>query len=145
MGKCDEYKPLLMGLIDGELTPEETIKINEHLNRCAECRAEYEELHETSSKIHSVSFLEPDETILESLWNPPYSHLSRISGLAMVIGGWIALILYILYEAIIRGSGSLFPRIGAAVMVIGFIVLLANAIRERWIKYKLDPYKEIIR
>lgn len=145
MGKCDEYKPLLMGLIDGELTSEEATNINKHLNRCAECRAEYEELRETSSRIHAVSFREPEDEILESLWNPPYSHFTRVSGLAMVVGGWIGLILYILYEAIIRGSGSLFPRIGVVVMVVGFMVLLVNAIRERWMKYKVDPYKEVVR
>lgn len=145
MGTCDEYKPLLMGLIDGELTPDEASEINKHLSRCAQCRAEHEELLETSKKIHSVSFIEPEDAVLESLWNPPYSHFTRISGLAMVVAGWVGLILYVLYEAIIKGSGSLFPRIGLAVMVVGFLVLLVNAIRERWMKYKVDPYKEVVR
>lgn len=145
MGECEKYKPLLMGLIDHELTPEEAAEVNNHLNRCAKCRDEYESLRETSAKIESISFKEPGDEILETLWNPPYSHFTRISGLAMVIGGWIGLIVYILYEWIAKSSGSLLPRIGIAVMALGFVILLVNAIRERFAKYKVDPYKEILR
>lgn len=145
MGECEKYKPLLMGLIDQELTPEEAADVNHHLSRCAKCRAEYESLREAGAKIEAVSFNEPEDEILETLWNPPYSYFTRLSGLIMVIGGWAGLILYILFEWIVRSSGRLLPRISIAVMVLGFILLLVNAIRERLAKYKVDPYKEIVR
>jgi predicted anti-sigma-YlaC factor YlaD len=145
MGKCERYKPLLMGLIDQELTSEEAADVNQHLNRCSKCRTEYESLRETGARIGAVSFKEPEDEILETLWNPPYSHFTRISGLVMVIAGWVGLILYILYEWIVKSSGNLLPRIGVAVMAMGFVILLVNAIRERLAKYKVDPYKEIIR
>ena len=145
MGDCEKYKPLLMGLIDHELTPGEAADVNHHLNRCANCRTDYESLRETSAKIEAVSFKEPGDEILETLWNPPYSHFTRLSGLVMVIAGWIGLILYILYEWIVKSSGNLLPRIGIAIMAFGFVILLINAIRERMAKYKVDPYKEIVR
>ena len=40
----NEYRPLLMGLMDGELTPEEAAKVNDALIRSAVLRDEYEKL-----------------------------------------------------------------------------------------------------
>ena len=34
MPDCTEYKVLMMGLMDNELTPEETAEVNQHLVRC---------------------------------------------------------------------------------------------------------------
>jgi len=145
MSACDEYKGLLMGLIDHELTPDEASDVRQHLTRCARCREEYEQLRETTSKIEAISFKEPTDDVLDSLWNAPYSHITRISGVAMIVGGWAALILYILYEWIVQNGHALFPKIGAATMIVGFLVLLVTAIRERVAKFRIDPYREVIR
>ena len=145
MSACDDYKGLLMGLIDHELTPEEASEVRQHLTRCARCRQEYEQLSETASKIEAISFKEPTDEVLGSLWNAPYSHFTRISGIAMIVGGWAALILYILYEWIANNGHALFPKIGVATIAVGFLILLFTAIRERAAKYKIDPYREVVR
>ncbi|HDQ44114.1 MAG TPA: zf-HC2 domain-containing protein [bacterium] len=145
MSACDDFKGLLMGLIDEELTPDETGRVHRHLKRCAACRREYEQLRETASKIGGVSYREPADEVLESLWNAPYSHYTRVSGIVLIIGGWAALILYILYEWIVRNSQGIFPKIGAAMMIVGFVILLFTAIRERIVKHKVDPYREVVR
>ncbi|MGC8991452.1 MAG: anti-sigma factor family protein, partial [Verrucomicrobiia bacterium] len=72
MNNCESYKGLIVGLLDGELTPEETVRINEHLARCATCRSEYEELRETTGKLAAMSFKEPEDTVLEQVWKSPY-------------------------------------------------------------------------
>jgi hypothetical protein len=145
MSACDDYKGLLMGLIDHELTPEEASDVRQHLTRCAQCRQEYEQLREAASKIEAISFKEPTDEVLDSLWNAPYSHFTRISGIAMIISGWAALILYILYEWIANDGHALFPKIGVATITVGFLILLFTAIRERVAKYKIDPYREVVR
>ena len=68
MSDCEKYKGLLMGLIDGELTPEETGEVDAHLIKCSSCREEYEQLRETANKIEVVSFDEPQDEILKKLW-----------------------------------------------------------------------------
>ena len=50
MSECEKYHGLLVGLLDKELTPEETVEINEHLIRCSACREKYEQLKETAGK-----------------------------------------------------------------------------------------------
>lgn len=143
--KCDQYKGLLMGLMDNELTPEETQEINSHLIRCEACRKEYDELQEASDKLKGITFTEPQDQVLQKLWKSPHSRLTRNTGLLLVLGGWLALVIYGLYEAFVTPDEAFFPKTMLAVIIIGFVVLLGSVIRERLKTYKTDPYKEVER
>jgi anti-sigma factor RsiW len=145
MKECEKYKGLLMGLIDGELTPEETSEVNAHLIKCAACRQEYEQLRETAAKIETVSFEEPQDEVLKKLWKTPYSRFAKNSGLFLVFAGWLALVIYGLYEAFRSQDEPVFSKIAVAAVLIGFVVLLFSVIRERIQTYKADPYKEVKR
>lgn len=145
MNDCEKFKGLLMGLIDRELTPEESNEVNAHLARCAKCREEYEQLRETSGKINSLSFVEPTDEVLEKIWKSPFSRMTRNAGLVMIIGGYAALILFGLFQIIFSDDEAWFPRISIAAIIIGFLILLGHVIRERLKTFKTDPYKEIQR
>jgi len=145
MNDCMKYKKLLMGLIDDELTSEEISEVQQHLTRCAECRKEYEELKSTGTKIKKVSFEEPQDKVLKSVWKSPFTRFTRISSLIMIIGGWLVLIMYGLIEALSEGEGPVFTKIAVAAVFIGFFVLLATVIRDRIKTFKTDPYKEVER
>lgn len=145
MKDCEQYKALLMGLMDDELTPEELHDVNAHLMRCGQCREEYEQLKETAGGLKDVSFIEPQDEILRKLWKSPYSRWARLSGILLIAGGWLILLAYGLIELIRDNSEPPLPRIGIAAMIIGFFVLLIMVIRERVVTYQSDPYKEIER
>jgi len=134
-----------MGLIDHELTPEETHEVNSHLNRCARCREDYDQLCESSGKLGTVRFLEPQDEVLTRLWKSPYSRLTRVSGLLLVAGGYGGLILFALYGMLTDGKKDLFPKLAFGSIFFGFAILLLMVIRERVHTYKTDPYKEIKR
>ena len=145
MNDCEEFKPLLVGLLDGELKPDEARCINEHLTRCAACRAEYERQRETSGKLTAISLREPDDAILAQVWNSPFSRLTRNTALLMIVGGYAAMIGYALFEFFAHGKEGLPAKTGLAAIVMGFLILLLQLIRERMKTYKTDPYKEIER
>ena len=145
MMACEKYKPLLMGLIDGELTSEESAEVNNHLIKCEACRTEYEALRDTAGKIHGVSFIEPQEEVLRKLWKRPYSRLMRNSGLFLVFSGWIFLVVYALFEIFRDHEEPFLPKIAVAAVIIGFFILLGFLIRERIHTYKVDLYKEVKR
>ena len=145
MKECEKYKGLLMGLIDDELTPEEAGEVNAHLIKCAACREEYEDLRGTAARIEKASFEEPTDEVLNRLWKRPYHRFMRNSGLFLVVGGYVALIVYALIEMFKSGGEPVFPKITFAAIVIGFVLLLATVIRERLHTYKTDPYKEVRR
>lgn len=145
MNDCESYKGLLVGLLDGELTPEEIFRVNEHLTRCDACRKAYEQLRETSGKLASVSFKEPTDVALERVWKSPYSRFARNASLGMVLGGYALLIAYALYEFFTNGKEALPEKVAIGAIVLGFVILLGQLILERIKSYKTDPYKEIER
>ena len=145
MANCEHYKGLLAGLLDGELTAEEAAELNTHLIRCASCRADYEQLRLSESKLEALSFIEVTDEAARALWRLPYSRLLRNASLFLILGGYAALILYGVITALIEGTEGLFHRLALSAILIGFVVLLALVIVERIGTYKVDPYKEIQR
>ena len=145
MKDCHDYKGLLVGLLDHELTPDETREVNEHLIRCAGCRAEHERLRETTGRLAALSYQEPSDAVLAGVWKSPYSRLARNASLALIIGGYVFLVGYALFEFFTRGPEALPVKAGLAAIAIGFLILLAQLIRERVKTYQTDPYKEIER
>lgn len=144
MKDCDQYQPLLMGLMDQELTPEETMAASDHLRRCASCREEYEHLREASGKLGAISFREPQDEILRQLWKSPFSRFTRNAGLLLVLGGVVALCLYGMYQFATQAELDV-PALASATVWVGLAILFISVLRERLATYKSDPYREVKR
>lgn len=145
MKNCDEFKPLLVGLLDGELTPDEAREVNEHLMRCAACRAEHELLRTTTGRLNAISYQEPTDVVLAGVWKSPYSRFARNASLFLVLGGYALVLAYALFEFFTSGREALPVKAGFAATLVGLLILLTLAIRERVKTYRTDPYKEIER
>jgi len=144
MANCEHYRTLLSGLLDEELTAEETVEINTHLIRCASCRADYEELRKTESKLSAIPFTEVTDAAARSFWRLPYSRALRNAALVMIVGGYLAL-LAVAFFSFLAGDEDLFAKVVAAAIVIGVLLLLGMFVIERIVTYRVDPYKEIER
>jgi len=145
MPDCTEYKSLMMGLMDNELTPEETADVNQHLVRCEACRKEFDELSRSYSKLESVSFSGPADDELDRIWKSPFSRFTRNAGLLIVFAGWITLIIYSLVEFFRSDTEPILPKIAFMGIIIGFIILLYTVLSDRLKTLKTDPYKEVKR
>jgi anti-sigma factor RsiW len=145
MANCEHYKELIAGLLDNELTPEESAELNSHLIRCASCRADYEELRRTENRLDAISYVEMTDEAARALWKLPYARTLRNASLFLVIGGYSALALYGFITFLTDSNEDLFGKVTMAAIVIGFIVLLASVVIERISTYRVDPYKEIER
>jgi len=145
MSSCDKYKGLMMGLIDNELTPEELREVKTHLERCEECRREFEELKEMSEAIPDLTFESVYDKELDQIWKKPYSRLSKLSGLFLVIASWLMFVTYGIITMFRDSSEPKTVQIAVAAFVIGFVVLLLSVMRDRIKSYKTDPYKEVKR
>lgn len=145
MANCEHYRGLIAGLLDGELTPDESADLNDHLIRCASCRGDYEALRRTEKKLDAISYVEITDEAARALWTLPYARTLRNASLLLVIGGYAALLLYGFITFLTDGDEDLFGKITLAAIVIGFLVLLASVVVERISTYRVDPYKEIER
>jgi len=140
---CSEYRALMMGLMDNELTEEESVKLNNHMIRCLSCREEYQQLKITSSKLDSIKLKGPDKDILARSWKSPYSKFSKNFGILLIIGGWLITMIYGAYEFIIQKETEAIPKYAFVIILIGIIILFITVLRDRLRSYKTDPYKEV--
>jgi predicted anti-sigma-YlaC factor YlaD len=145
MVSCENYRTLLSGLLDHELTPEEAIEINDHLIRCASCRADYERIGKANERLEALSFVEVTDEASRAFWRLPYSRAVRNAGLWLIVGGYVSLLLFGFFSFLADGSKGLFGKIAGAAIVIGFVVLVGMLVIERVVTYRVDPYKEIER
>lgn len=145
MPDCIEYKHLMMGLMDNELTPEESADVNQHLIRCEICRKEFDALSRSHAKLGAVSFSGPADDELDLVWKSPFSRFTRNTGLFIVIAAWVTLLLYSLYEFIKSGTEPFIPKIATLGIILGFIILLYTVLKDRIRTFKTDPYKEVER
>ena len=145
MPDCTEYKLLMMGLMDNELSPEEIADINQHMIRCETCRKEFDALSRTHTKLGSASFYGSPDDELDRIWKSPFSRFTRNAGILLVFTGWIILIIYSLFKIITSDTEPVLPRIATLGIIIGFIVLLFTVLKDRIRAFKTDPYKEIKR
>lgn len=145
MSNCEHYKGLLSGLLDSELTTEESADLNDHLIRCASCRADYEELRRTEQKLEAISFVEVTDAAAWSMWKLPYARRLRNASLLLVIGGYVSLLLYGFVSYLLNPGEELFGRIAFGAIVAGFLMLLGSLVIERIRTWRVDPYKEIER
>jgi hypothetical protein len=150
---CAEYQPLMMGLMDQELTAAEATAVNDHLTRCHTCRQEYESLRQTSGKLAAISFMEPTDEVLVQFWKHPYNALERKAGIYLVLSGLTALLLYGGYlltttfdwQLLLSGGEEVIPGLALASLLVGLLLVLISLLRERLRVAKTDPYKDIKR
>jgi predicted anti-sigma-YlaC factor YlaD len=145
MSSCDRYKGLLTGLLDSELTSEETALVNDHLIRCASCRADYDSLRRTEDKLSTVSFVEVGDEAARAFWRLPYSRALRITGFLLIVGGYVALALQALFTLLSKGLDAALEALPMAAIVIGLLILFGVVLIDRIISWQTDPYKEIER
>jgi len=145
MKNCEDYRPLIAGLLDGELDGAQTEELNRHMVQCAACREEYDSQLEAAQLLDRASFQEPTDEVLTKLWRSPFSRGARLAGVLLVLGGYLALIAYGAMEFMRDSREDLWPKLAIAAIVIGFLVLLALVLRERLHTAKTDPYNEVQR
>ena len=140
---CNEYKALMMGMIDGELTDDESIRLNNHMIRCSSCREELEQLKGASLKLNGIDLKEPDVKIVEKTWKSPYSKLTKNFGILLVIAGWLIMMIYGAYEFIVTKETESIPKYAFVIILIGIAILFITVLRDRIRSYRNDPYKEV--
>lgn len=141
----EEIKGLLMGLMDGELSPEEANEVSDLLRKNQVWRDEYNSLLEAHQHLKGLTFDEPEDAVLRKLWRSPYTHYAHNVALWMIIGGYLCLTLVGLWALFTTGWEGWQVKVPLAAIVVGGIVLLFLKVRDRIATHKVDPYKEVKR
>ena len=146
---CDDYKDLLMGYLDGELSDEQKGTFKEHLNTCDSCRQELADFRRLIAITDDVELAEPEDKLWDAYWGGLYNRLERGVGWILFSVAAIALLIYAgfkLIECLVTDPavGVMF-KIGLIAMIVGFAILFVSVARERLFFWRRDRYKDVRR
>ena len=102
MMKHKEIERLIQKRLDGELKPEDSARLEDHLAKCPDCALFYEEISQTTGLIHQLEELHPQRDFNSRI-------LARLgfgrrfawtkAGIAFA-GTWIAALLFFAYSSL---------------------------------------------
>ncbi len=145
----ENYKSLMMGYLDGELTELESQRMRDHLAECRECRAEIEDFRRLKEMTKSMKLATPDDKYWEEYWSHVYNRLERRIGWILLSIGTILLSSYGVYQLtdhlLFDAEIPALIRAGIAALVIGLCTLVVSVVRERIVLGKWDKYTRIKR
>ncbi len=145
----EQYRILLSGYIDNELSPDESRDFEIHLEGCADCRKELESFQKLQEVTGAMKYADIPEQVWEGYWSSLYKRMER--GVAWIFISIAAIVMlcfgsyHIFIDFFLNTEAPIWLRIGVGFGMIGFIVLLVSILRERLFAKKRDRYDEVTR
>jgi hypothetical protein len=145
----DEILRLLTAYADGELGDDECRRVERLLAEDAALAGELESIRDLSKLTQNIRLSEPEQEVWNMYWANVYNRLERGVGWIMLSAGAILVAAWgswqFLSEFMLDPEVPLILRIGTSAAVLGAIVLIVSALRERLFIRKKERYEEIER
>jgi anti-sigma factor RsiW len=127
---------MLSAYADGELTAAERLRVEDHLERCTECRRDLALIKTMGTAMRNV-----ESNAGTDVWNGVRSRIVRSIGWALVLGG---VMLWIVLAAVawFREAFTL-EWLASTAVGVGLLVLLVSIGLEQYQEWKTSPYKNI--
>jgi len=146
---CENYRDLMMGYLDDELTAEQRKTFESHLAGCPHCRGELDGFRRLKSIADDVVLVEPEDKLWEQYWGNIYNRFERCLGWTLFGISAILLLIYggfKMIEEIIKDPAlGLGLKIGLLALIAGLAILLVSLVRERLYFRSRDRYKDVRR
>jgi hypothetical protein len=143
--ECDEMQALVSGYVDDELTAEERKRLESHLERCAECRRELDQLRLVARATSNLHIKTPPEEVWDHFLDDVYNRLERRVGWFAFWVGATALLLFGLYHYIVDPWASPMNKALIGLPLAGLFVLFVSVLRQRMFIAKTDRYSREVR
>ena len=146
---CEQAEMLVMGLLDNELSKEETQAVEQHLASCSRCASKYESFKNLKKDTSEMKFKSLPEVYWDEYWQHVYNRIERSIGwIFFSVGAIIISIITgytILQEYFLNPEEPLGIKIGVGLLGIGTIVLFVSVLREKLMVRSVDKYRSIQR
>lgn len=133
----------LSAYLDGELTQQESQKVEVLLRRSPEWCEKLEHMRRLREQIKELDFPQPTEAEWRNVMSRVTIKATRGLGWLLWIGAAIVLIGYGLYEFADDPSVALLERIGVFAMLAGAVLVFLTVLIERIAARKHDKYKDL--
>ena len=146
---CHDYKDLMMGYLDNELSDQQRRQFEEHLAGCPECAGELEEFKRLKAITDEVTLVEPEDRIWQEYWDGVYNRCERgigwivfsVAGILLAIYGGFRAIEEIIKDPDVEGI----LKVGLLAFIAGVAILFVSVLRERIYFWKKDRYRDVRR
>jgi anti-sigma factor RsiW len=139
---------MITGYLDGELSPQEQDRFEEHLASCPSCAEELAQTRRLKEELAAMEFREPTDAELERYWRSVYNRLERGIGWILFSIGAILLLCYggfKLIEEVVRDPQvATILKVGVVALLFGAVVLFVSLLRERLAVSRADRYSREI-
>ena len=146
---CHDYKDLLMGYLDNELSDEQRNRFEEHLAGCPECAGELKEFQKLKAITDEVTLVEPEDRIWQDYWNGVYNRIERNVGWLIFSVAAILLTIYggfkLIEEIVTDATVGMLLKLGLLALIIGLAILFVSVLRERIYFWSKDRYRNVRR
>lgn len=142
---CRRFQSEGMRLLDGEASLEERRAYEKHLETCADCRQELEEIGMVVEMSKELKLREPEDEYWDAYWKAIHRRVERKGGFLLLILGSVALILFALFKAITSPRFLSFTGLAVAVVVLGFFLVFLSIAKESYYERRNDPYRKVKR
>ena len=134
---------LLSGYLDGELTQQQSQRVDVHLGGCAECRDRLSELAGLRRRVAGARL----STMAQDVWRERMDDVavkaSRGLGWVLFLGGLLLLAGYGASEFVIDTSLGAGVKLMVSAVYLGLGALFVSVLRQRLIERKTDKYKDV--
>ncbi len=137
---CTKMHDLMSGYLDDELDDADTERLEGHLETCADCRREFEEMTLIVSGASTLSVEDPPEEVWDEFLENVYNRIERRTGWYLVILGALMVIGWTVYFLVLTDILSAIAKIIVVLILVGLALLFSSVMRQRLHHRKTDRY-----
>jgi predicted anti-sigma-YlaC factor YlaD len=144
-----KIKKLISSYHEDHCSEDQKKMIEEHVEQCAECRRELEEMGRFEEVMQKMELKQPPKEMWQVYWTSIYNRLERRIGWILLSIGAIIMLFFGGYKAI-EGviedpTVPIVVKVGILAALGGLVILLVSVGRERIFVRKRERYKEVIK
>ncbi len=143
--RTDEHVgEMLSGFIDSELTQQDRQRVQLHVDNCASCAAELDEVLAMRDRLGRARLSDRDHDVWRESMENTTVKATRGIGWFLVVGGALLGVGFGIFEFFIdRSSISLFEKLIIGGVYGGMLLIFISVLRQRLIERKTDRYKDV--
>ncbi len=146
---CEDYKDLMMGYLDEELSTEQIRRFEEHLATCKQCSSQLQEFRQLKAITDQMTLIEPEDRLWQQYWDGIYNRIERGIGWTIFSVAAILLTIYGGFKAIesliTDPTVGLLLKIAMLALLVGLAILFVSVLRERIFFWSKDRYRNVRR
>ena len=146
---CEDYKDLMMGYLDEELSAEQIRRFEEHLATCKQCSSQLQEFRQLKAITDQMTLIEPEDRLWQQYWDGIYNRVER--GIGWIIFSVAAILLTIyggfkaIEDLITDPTVGLLLKVAMLALLVGLAILFVSVLRERIFFWSKDRYRNVRR